>query len=275
MESLFNKTYDMVLPIGAGCPTSIALGSCKMRFVSGPFDWIRVPDVGTVVELLAQRMEGFMDYDDLVKEDENASYLIVRNRRWNWLSVHDFPKDKDLAEGREIALEKYMRRANRLMQRLDEGASVLLLWVDYPADGECQEPEEMLAALQKIKAAYPASDFSLLYMHNDAGLSYKNRNEEHFSPDFASLKFCYSSGNPDRPIDVREEMAAVVLRRVNLSDRFADKRSYRRFMRHCSNVGNQEKIWLERCQFARDFAQLIMRKRFIWIIAKILFRLGK
>lgn len=68
----------MVLLIGAGCPTSIALGSCKMRFVSGPFDWTRVPDMGTVVELLAQRMEGFMDYDDLMKEDENAPYLIVR-----------------------------------------------------------------------------------------------------------------------------------------------------------------------------------------------------
>lgn len=168
-----------------------------------------------------------------------------------------------------------MRRANRLMQRLDEGCSVLLLWVDYPADAECQTSEEMLAGLHKIKAAYPASDFSLLYMHNDAGLSYANREEEHLSPDFASLKFCYATGNPDRPIDVQEGMAAVVLRRVNLSARFADKRSYRRFMRYRSNVGSQEEIWLERCKFAGDFARLIMRKRFIWKIAKILFKIGK
>ena len=220
-------------------------------------------------------MEGFMEDADLETEDENASYLIVRNRRWNWLSVHDFPKDKDLASGREIAMEKYMRRANRLMQRLDEGCSVLLLWVDYPAEEECQTPDEMLTGLKKIKDAYPASDFSLLYMHNDASLSYANRNEEHFSPDFASLKFCYAMGNPERPIDVQEGMAAVVFRRVNLSARFADKRSYRRFMRYRSNVGTQEKIWLERCQFAEKFAQLIMRKRFIWKIAEILFKIGK
>lgn len=78
---LFFKICDMVLPFGAGCPTSIALGNCKMMFASGPFDWIRVPNVCTVAELLAQRMEGSIDYSDLEKMDENASYLIVRNYR--------------------------------------------------------------------------------------------------------------------------------------------------------------------------------------------------
>ena len=275
MATIFDKNYDMILPVGCGCPTSIALGYCRMRFVSSPFDWIRVPDITTPAQLLAQRMERFMEVEDLEIEGENADHLRVVNNRWGWLSVHDFPIDKPLAEGASIAMQKYGRRISRMLERLDAGCSVLLLWMDYPAEEQVQEISLLEAALKQIQQAYPQSQFSLLYLHNHDRLSYEMRQETHHAEDLCSIQFCYNAADPVREIDAHDALLAAVFKRVRLGNKFADPKSYRRYERFTRNVGEQEAEWLERWNFSRNLAKLIMKKRFVWKICRLLYTLSK
>lgn len=275
MDNLFSKTYDLILPIGCGCPTAISLEKCRMRFVSCPFDWILIPSVTTAAELLTQRIEGLFELEDLVSEEENATCRVVTNRRWKWLSVHDFPKDKTLEEGREIVMQKFQRRISRLLERLDSGCSVLLYRLDYPLEKTMTSEDELKAGLEQIKAAFPESDFSLLYLHNNPELSYETRKEVHHTADITSIQFCYDAGNPVRNYDVRDALLAAVLRRISHSPRFVDTRAYRRYQRFLSNVGANEKEWLDRWYFSSDMAELIMKKRFVWKLAKFLYRFCK
>lgn len=276
MNSLFNKRFDLVLPIGAGCPTAISLGHCKMRLASSPFDWIKFEKRESMIELFERRFSDFMQLEDLVEVDANSTNRIVHNQRWTYCSVHDFSLEKSLdAETQDVA-EKYNRRIMRLLNRLDSGCEVLLLWMDYPKEENAIPEEELREMLGRIQRAYSLSSFSLLYLHNDNNKSYVDRTEKFVTDKIIRCSFRYDAMNLERAYAVEEDLVVLVLNRVALTNKFFNPKSYRRYLRFKRNVGLNEQEWLERIHFAKEIlAKKVMKKRLIWRITYWISRLIK
>lgn len=267
MNGLFNKRFDFVLPIGAGCPTAISLGHCKMRASSSPFDWFKIERRESVIELFECRFFDFMLLEDLVEVDANSTHRIVRNQRWSYYSFHDFSLERSLDAEIQNVAEKYNRRIMRLLNRLDSGCEVLLLWMDYPKEEKEISKEELCEILGRIQRAYPVSSFSLLYLHNDNGRTYINRKEEYVTEKIIRCAFRYDAMDIERSYAVEEDLVALVLTRIALTKTFFDAKSYRKYLSFKRNVGLSEEEWLERLHFAKSvLAKRVMRKRLMWRI---------
>ena len=275
---IFDTTYDIVLPIGSGCPTAMTLSHHAMRFASYPFDWLRGGSIEAQAHILAARFKGFFDLQDLKisSTETNEHHLVVDNTRWGYASFHDFPKGETVEASYPGISSKLDRRINRLISQLDAGCNVMLLWVDYPLEQAELPVDELQKALAKIQQAYPNSTFSLLYIHNQEGLTYSNRIEKHVTPHICQISIAYNAHKVDQPWLIKYEELSFLLSRIHISPSpDKDKLTYKRYTAMKSNVGNSEQVYLRRHRFAQNFAALILRKKSVWKISKIIYELMK
>ena len=276
--TVFDINYDIVLPIGAGCPTAMALSHHAMRFSSFPFDWLRVGSINEQSAILAGRFKDFFNLKDLKisKTETNEHHLVVDNTRWGYASCHDFPKGETLEASHPGISSKLDRRIHRLVSQLDAGCNVMLLWVDYPFEQAELPVDELQKALAKIQQAYPNSTFSLLYIHNQEGLTYSNRIEKHVTPHICQISIAYNAHKVDHPWLIKYEELSFLLSRIHISPSpDKDKQTYKRYTAMKSNFGNSEQVYLRRHRFAQNFASLILNKRSVWKISKIIYELMK
>lgn len=277
-SAVFDINYDIVLPIGAGCPTAMALSHHAMRFSSFPFDWLRVGSINEQSAILAGRFKDFFNLKDLKisKTETNEHHLVVDNTRWGYASFHDFPKGETLEASYPGISSKLERRINRLISQLDAGCNVLCLWIDYPLEQAELSADRLQKALDKISKVYPKSQFSLLYIHNQEDLTYSNRIENHVTPHICQISMAYNAHSADSPWLIKYEALSFLLSRIHISPSpDKDKQTYKRYTAMKSNFGNSEQVYLRRLRFAQNFAALILRKKSVWKISKIIYELMK
>ncbi len=275
---IFDTIYDIVLPIGAGCPTAMTLSHHAMRFSSFPFDWLRVGSIDALASIFADRFKDFFALQDLriSNTETNEHHLVVDNTRWGYASFHDFPKGETLEASYPSISSKLDRRINRLVSQLDAGCNVMLLWIDYPLEQAELSADKIQKALDKIQKAYPKSQFSLLYIHNKEGLTYSNRIENHITPHLCQITMAYSAHSVNSPWLIKYEELSFLLSRIHISPSpDKDKRTYKRYTAMKRNVGDSEQTYLRRLRFAQNFAALIVHKKSVWKIAKIIYELMK
>lgn len=274
---VFDMTYDIVLPMGAGCPTAMSLSHHSMRFLSYPFDWHKVGSIDNSAHLLASRFNDFLHLDDLriCETEEEAHHLIVENTRWGYSSYHDFPKNRELSDSLPDVVKKYQRRISRLTAQLDSGQKVLLLYMDYPLEQNELTSQQLLDALARVQQTYPNSSFSLLYIHNDESRQYSNRLEKQISDHICQVSMAYNAHCAESPWLVHYAALTFLFSRINISTTNKDKSTLKRYIAWRRNIGTSEHNYLKRQRFATNFADLILRKKSVWQIAKVIYELMK
>lgn len=272
-DSVFNRSYDIILPLGEGCPTAMMLKYCGMRFSSSPFDWLKVGNLQAQAEILSSRFKCFMELGDLVLSpaQTNPKNKVVSNRRWNYASHHDFSRERSIEESYPEVRSKYERRIKRLLSALDEGCSTLLCWIDYPFQTSEISRDSIMESLERIQAAYPKSSFALVYIHNSD--KHQAPLTEMLSPHITKITAAYNAHDYVRPWRIKYERLAYLLSRIKLSSRYADVKSYRQYTRMLSNIGTSEKRYIRRCDFANNFTDLILKSRFVWRLARVIYKL--
>ncbi len=274
---IFEQEYDIILPLGAGCPAATTLDYHGMRFASYPFDWLQSGTFSAQVELLAQRFYDFLNPGDITTHPTitNTHCTVVENTRWGYISHHDFPLGSSPQENHAEVQAKFDRRIRRLISRMDAGARVLLLWLEYPYEQTWRSHDELASALCRIQQAYPETPISLLYIHNDESLYFEDYQVEHVNQAVSIVRAGYNAHMAAFPWEIEHEALSPILNRIRLTSRFADKKSYRRYQACMKNVGDSPGKWLRRRRFAHRFTGLIMKKRVVWRLAKLIYELMK
>lgn len=216
------KTYDLYFSLGGACACTQILRYCQLQFASYPFDWVFGASITERAEILANRFSDLLQQDAMVLIKENAA----GPRTNNWLNqsngiefMHDFHYGVPLAEEFPKVLEKYLRRGNRLIQQITTSTRVLAVYAERPCDKHVLPDEDLCAALQILRKAFPEVEIDLLYIYSDDSVLIPEAAISTLPGSGVSkIGFGYNMFNVYAPYEVNLPMAAHALRHFQISD---------------------------------------------------------
>ena len=167
MKGLQRQVYDSVWSLGQWCATALCLKKLGLRSASGPFDWTGMDvRIGNYVELMTNGFAGYFAKENLRKLRENPAEGtdVYVDTVQGWEARHDFkigiPFDENYARYRALL----DRRTARLLASLRSGGR--LLFVHWSGEGHYPR-EEVVAAIRRLRAAYPATKIDLLVLETE------------------------------------------------------------------------------------------------------------
>ena len=140
--------YDTYLPIGENCAPAYYLKKYGLRTEAYPLDWMGF-DAHTFIHLF---QTGFSDFFSSIAEEKSIktnTCRSIRDTTNNILSIHDFPKDREIPEMLDEFHSTMRRRYLRLHERLMNARSLLML--GYRQD----TAEQVINTLLEFSAIYP------------------------------------------------------------------------------------------------------------------------
>ena len=165
-KDLFKVRYDHVISFGATCGCAMHMARHGLRSCSLPLDWMGTEQIGLngVVDLVSG---GFKDYLLLENLQPWQTDMYI-DQAWKIISAHDFRKGIPIAEQYDKVMEKVRRRQARLMSFLAESSKKLVLFRDLYGK---EDDATILAAVRRLKAAFPAGTTNVVYLRNRAGFA--------------------------------------------------------------------------------------------------------
>ena len=123
------KKYDLVFSLGAACSCAQTLIGANLRQFSSPFDWLFGSDFSGRCEILSSNFQRFLEEKDLTYSySERSVSCDAYYNNYNSLTFnHDFETKKELKETYPAVKEKYDRRINRLLQKIQKANSILIV----------------------------------------------------------------------------------------------------------------------------------------------------
>lgn len=176
------REYDVIIPIGMICMTTYNLRANKLQRESLPFDWIYVPSISKVAQLLETKFDGFMKKENLFFVRNNGDADIYRDKIEKIEFWHDFMTGEDFEEAYKRNYQKYQRRIHRLFYRLKRAKKILFVKIikidpsrkktedDYLFETKQAEQTELFKELESLQKIYPQKtiDLLLFYMYSDS-----------------------------------------------------------------------------------------------------------
>lgn len=198
------KYYDIVISLGQYCITSLCLRRVNLQEETMVFDWSagRLEDVagkGGIagkVDLICNDFKNFYNKEDFENWGNNTDHdcgkFLIVNRRTGLQYKHDFPGDKSFEESFQENREKYLRRAERLYQRISESNSVLFVYMAYDLGFE---NSYLIAQYEKLQKKFPNKNIDMLFVMHDDKKDIYSFNEYNLSPNIKriDLNFQYPS----------------------------------------------------------------------------------
>ena len=189
-EDLFKVKYDHVISFGATCGCAMHMARHGLRSCSLPLDWMGTEQIGLsgAVDLVTS---GFRDYLLLENlrpydcpqpsdaEDRRRPDMYI-DQAWKIISAHDFRKGIPIAEQYGKVMDKVRRRQARLMSFLAEPSKKLVLFRDIYG---MEDDATILAAVRRLKAAFPAGTTNVVHLRNRVGFAGFERRD--LAPDVA------------------------------------------------------------------------------------------
>lgn len=153
--------YDVYLPIGSNCTPAYYLRACGLRTEAYPLDWMTF-SAQAMIHLF---QTGFDDFFASVAEEKAIdanSCRSVRDTTNGILSLHHFPKDREVADVLNYFRAMMRRRYLRLHDRLMNSGSLLMLGYQH---GKEEELENALLGFSEI---YPHLSICLVHVNDDS-----------------------------------------------------------------------------------------------------------
>lgn len=99
--------------LGSFCGVAMELDRIGLRQESLPFDWLITADFDSVLWLIRNHFEGFLEKEDLYQEETPDYYY---SKRFQIHYYHEFIGTGSLEEQYDAVLEKYRRRIGRFYE---------------------------------------------------------------------------------------------------------------------------------------------------------------
>lgn len=196
--------YDLIISLGQWCITSIALRKLGLQNKSYPFDWsggimwekCGYGGLSGKVDLICNNFENFFDFNDF--EDRGANppnedfwMRWVVNKRTGLQYKHDFPSDKNFKESFLDVKEKYVRRVQRLYEKIYAANRVLFVYIARDKDFS---DDYLIDQHIKLQKKFPYKDIDILYIINDESISPYNFVTSYLSANIKKiiLNFAYT-----------------------------------------------------------------------------------
>lgn len=202
------RNFDLVLSIGHRCFTSLMLRQNNLQVASFPFDWLLNIEYKQSLEFLCNNFENFLNKEDLklAENEGNEFHNTYKNIRHNFSLVHDFPVNVDFDTQFEIVKAKYLKRSERLLEKIKKSKNVLFVYSSsnvYPIKKPLEEViNDTKIMLPKLKEVFPNTEFRFMYtcpseskgvyyLDNDLNLEYieKPSKESHKKVNFLGVRF--------------------------------------------------------------------------------------
>lgn len=166
-KDLFKVKYDHVISFGATCGCAMHMTRHCLRNCSLPLDWVGTFLIGLkgVVDLVCGGFKDYLLLKNLVPYEPRPGWYI--DQVWKVISGHDFREDIPIAEQYDKVMEKVHRRQARLLSFLAEPSKKLVLFRDTTKGAE--DDATILAAVRRLKAAFPAGTTNVVYLRNRKG----------------------------------------------------------------------------------------------------------
>lgn len=157
-----------------------------LRQESLPFDWLITEDLDSVLWLISNNFEGFLEKDDLYQEKTPDYYF---NKRFSIHFYHDFVSTKSLVEQYDAVIEKYRRRIKRFYEIISYPTVFIRSCVGGETEYILKHQEEIESLLKSFN-----KDNRIIYISagNAASLSnlycVEGKNRKHFLEALPELK---------------------------------------------------------------------------------------
>ena len=120
--------YVNIISLGGNCFVASNLKELGLRNKSYPFDWTTSFDFYSVIDLIKNNFEGFLDYNNLYQYSKYKSYYY--NDKYKIGFIHDFNKYISLRLQIKKVQEKYQRRIDRFYNSIQQPT----LFIRYVVD---------------------------------------------------------------------------------------------------------------------------------------------
>ena len=162
------KKYDFIFSIGEACPCTQTLRQLGLQDASYPFDWLFGSTFVGRCKILADEFKDFIKKEDLQFSHEvkslrcNAYY----NKTTDITFMHDFLKSLDFEEAYPLVKEKYDRRIRRLLEKIKNANSVLVVYLENPTSNHIEiSNQEILQGYSILREKF-GDKINLLYIKN-------------------------------------------------------------------------------------------------------------
>ena len=220
------KKYDLIFSLGAACSCAQTLISANLRQFSSPFDWLFGSDFVSRCKILTSDFERFLEEKDLeYSHSERSISCDAYYNRYNDLTFnHDFEAKKELKETFPQVKEKYNRRINRLLQKIQEARTILIVYIETPDIENHSTNKEILSGWRKIHQKYPDKKIDLLYLINDNKMNPKQSEKENLSENVIKIVANYKSRKPNAlPHSVNNSILVRLFSRYYLNIPFSQR----------------------------------------------------
>lgn len=144
-----------------------ALEAAGLRRFSGPFDWMSGADFIQRFDLFLNRFRHYFDKSDLrfIGMDPGNGRAVYMNDRTGLSYNHDFT-NPDLFDAEYPAVaEKYARRINRVLEKMNGGGRTLICYAEFRTKAE-RQGESLEELIAKANAEYGAPIDLFYARHN-------------------------------------------------------------------------------------------------------------
>ena len=222
------KNYDFIFGIGRACACSQSLRLAGLQLLSLPWDWLALnpktggSDLPTRLAIMESGFADWMREEDLefVSHYADNGKDQYKNRRYDIVHPHDFPRDVPLHESYPAVKAKYDRRVARFKRLMAEAKGcVLAVYMDTPVSppadvASCNE------AQKRLQAMYPHVKMDFLMISLEYGRSFDDRTMEDMGNGFTRVAFDFKDRRPgkfDYSVDLAK-CAAVMKSLVSVRD---------------------------------------------------------
>ena len=142
------KKYKYIVSLGSFCSPAMEFERFNRRQFSLPFDWLITPQLSTVVKLINNGFEDFLNEEYMFQFKEYPQYY--KNKKSGIDFYHDFSPFKTFDSQIDNVTKKYNRRIERFYEVIKQPT----LFLRYISEGEkeciSENYESTLKTLQKF-----------------------------------------------------------------------------------------------------------------------------
>lgn len=230
--------YDLYVSIGEACSCSLTLRNAKLQFYSYPLDWVSGADITERAKFFKNNFENYIDKQDLIYagEDRSAFCKAYHNTKNKITFNHDFKNDVDFDEMYPKVLEKYKRRAERVIRQIKESEKVMFVYIQSPDNPQKMSDEKLIEVQKSLKETFPEVKTDLLYLFCEKGIKFNKMKKKVISENIKELIFDYDGRNPKLTYVVNSKILDKVFRHFSITkkhlteDNIEDMKKYKNKM---------------------------------------------
>lgn len=155
--------YDIIISLGDRCQISQQMRYNYLQIHTYPFDWLRKGGINTIMELLQNNFNTFLNRENLVKLGVGQKHLVVYDKKTEFEIIHDFAYN-EIDDDYNTVMNRYKRRVSRFNQRIKSSKKILFIYRNDDATDA-----QLLKLKSIIDVTYPRKNIRILWVVAKSG----------------------------------------------------------------------------------------------------------